>query len=130
MGASSKNHPLEGKILTRSPANSRERARLARRVAVLAALEQHPRLRDGLAAAGISWPACKAMCVHRGFAAALREIIQANRAAGAIKRRAAARLSVRFELQRAGLPQPVAHEVSHQVIAPPQSHADAVQGII
>ena len=130
MGANLKNHPLGSKLLTRSPHNPTELARFARRVAVLAALAQHPRLRDGLASAGLSWPACKAMCGHRGFAAALREIIQSHRAAGAIKRRAADRLAIRFELQRAGLSRAVAHDASHQVIAPPQSHADAIQGII
>ena len=130
MGANLKNHPLGSKLLTRSLSNPTERARFARRVAVLAALAQHPRLRDGLASAGLSWPACKAMCGHRGFAAALREIIQSHRAAGSIKRRSAARLAVRFELQRAGLPRDVAHEASHQVIAPTPSHADAIQGII
>jgi hypothetical protein len=115
----------------RSPSNTRELARLARREAILAALGQFPRLRDGLAAAGVSWVACKGMMVHPGFREAVRKIITSHRAAGAIQRRHAARLSVRFELQRAGLPRDVAHEASHQVVEPPKvSHADAVQGII
>ncbi len=130
MCVSLKNHPLGSKLLTRSPTNPRERARLARREAILDALGRFPRLREGLAAAGVSWPACKGMCNHPGFRSALREILAAHRAAGAIRRRHATRLEVRFELQRAGLPRDVAHEVSHQVIAPPQSHADTIQGII
>lgn len=131
MVASFRNNPLASELLMRSPAARRELARLARREAILAALGRFPRLREGLAAAGISWPACKGMMAHRGFRAAVRKIIDSHRAAGAIKRRHAARLSVRFELQRAGLPKDVAHEVSHQVVEPPKvAHADAVQGII
>jgi hypothetical protein len=124
-------NPLSGQVLMRSSTNTRELVRLARREAILAALGRFPRLRDGLAAAGLSWPACKGMMLHPGFRAAVRKIIDSHRAAGAIQRRHAARLSVRFELQRAGLPRDVAHEASHQVVEPPKvSHADAVQGII
>jgi hypothetical protein len=130
MSANSKNHPLEGKILARGWRDQREIARLAKREAVLATLAQFPRLGQGLKAAGLSWPGLVGMMRHAGFKKALNEIRDRQRAAGALARNRKSRVAVRYELQRAGLPEAVAHEVSHQVIAPPQSHADAVQGII
>ena len=66
-------NPLAGRLLLRSPRSTLELARLARREAILDALGRFPHLRDGLTAAGLYWPACKAMCGHRGFAAALRD---------------------------------------------------------
>ena len=123
-------NPLASRLLPRRPETRRERDRLARRESVLATLAQYPRLRDGLAAAGLSWPACKAMCNHRGFAAALRKIIQSHRRPGAIQRRHRERLAVRFELQRAGLPLRVAHEMSHQVVDPRPPSSDVIQGIL
>jgi hypothetical protein len=126
------NNPLSGQVLLRSSRDARELARLARRQAVLATLAQFPRLRQGLVAAGLSWPACKGMMLHPGFRAAVRKIITAHRSAGAIQRRRKERVAVWIELRRAGLPRDVAYIASHQVVdpRPPPSPAEAVQGII
>jgi hypothetical protein len=131
MGANFQNHPLAGKILVRGWRDHREMARLAKREAILAAIASFPRLREGLKSAGQSWPGLVGMMRHPGFKKALNLIRDRQRAAGALKRNRTARVAVRWELQRAGLPDAVAHEASHQVVAPPQvSHADAAQGII
>ncbi len=130
MGASLKNHPLAGKMLERGWQVQREIARLAKREAILTTLAQFPRLGQGLRAAGLSWPCLVGLMRHAGFKKALNEIRDRQRAAGALARNRKSRVAVRYELQRAGLPEPVAHEVSHQVIAPPESHADTIQGII
>ena len=122
---------LASGLLLRGLRDRRESARLARREAILATLAQYPRLRDGMVAAGISWPFLVGMMHHRGFKAALRRIIQSHRRPGAIQRRRKERLAVRFELQRAGLPLRVAHEMSHQVVDPrPPVEAEVIQGIL
>ena len=123
-------NPLESKILMRGWQVQREKARLAKREAILAILAQYPRLGQGLRAAGQSWPGLVGMMRHAGFKKALNEIRDRQRRPGAIQRRRKERLAVRFELQRAGLPIAVAHEMSHQVVDPRPPSADAIQGIL
>ncbi len=131
MSASSKNHPLAGVTLARGlRSDQREIARLARREAILATLARFPRLGQGLKAAGLSWPGLVGLMRHAGFKKELNLLRDRQRAAGALGRRRSERLAAMWDLRRAGLPETVAHEASHQVIAPPESHADAIQGII
>ena len=121
---------LASKTLLRGWQVQREIARLAKREAILATLAQYPRLGQGLRAAGQSWPGLVGMMRHAGFKAALRRIIQSHRRPGAIQRRRTERLAVQFELQKAGLPKVVAHEMSHQVVDPRPPTEAAIQGIL
>ena len=131
MGAKFQNHPLAGVTLARGlRSDQREIARLAKREAILAAIAQYPRLGQGLRAAGLSWPGLVGLMRHAGFKKELNLIRDRQRAAGALGRRRSERVAAMWDLRRAGLPENAAHEASHQVIAPPQSHADAIQGII
>ena len=131
MGANFQNHPLAGVTLARGlRSDQREIARLAKREAILAAIAQYPRLGQGLRAAGLSWPGLVGLMRHAGFKKELNLIRDRQRAAGALGRRRSERVAAMWDLRRAGLSRTVAHEASHQVIAPPQSHADAIQGII
>ncbi len=113
-------NPLGSEILMRGWHTKREIARLAKREAILATLAQYPRLGQGLRAAGLSWPTLVGLMRHKGFKDALWKIRMSQTAAGAIRRRRKSRVAVRWELQRAGLPESEAYTASHQVCDPPK----------